>query len=130
MLAVTGSKPDAHVRFFFLALVALGSKPQRAQKGGFCAAALAGVASLGFAAGRLFSFFFAVAFITVLVQYIRLLAVTGSKLDVHVWLCFLAFGALGTTPQRGQKGELYVAALAAGASLGFWRGSLVFFLFF
>ena len=53
MLAVTGSKPDAHVRFFFLAFGALGSKSQRAQKGEFCAAALEEVASLGVCHGSL-----------------------------------------------------------------------------
>ena len=38
----------------------------------------------------------------------------------------LAFSALGSKPQRGQKGELCVAALAAVASLGVCHGSLVF----
>ena len=57
MLAVTGSKPDAHVRLFFLAFGALGSESQRAQKGGFCAAALEGVASLGVCRGSLNSHF-------------------------------------------------------------------------
>ena len=56
----------------------------------------------------------------------RLLAVTVSKSAVHVRLFFLAFGALGSNSQRGQKGELYVAALAAFASLGVRHGSLVF----
>ena len=59
-----------------------------------------------------------------------MLAVTGLKSDVHVRFFFLAFGALGTKSKRGQKGELYVAALAAGASLGVWRGSLVSGFFF
>ena len=52
-LAVTVSKSAVHVRFFFLAFGALGSKPQRAQKGGFCAAALEEVASLGVCRGSL-----------------------------------------------------------------------------
>ena len=59
-----------------------------------------------------------------------MLAVTVLKSAVHVLLFLLVFGALWTKPQRGQKGELYVAALAAVVSLGFCRGSLVFrFLF-
>ena len=68
MWAVTGSNPDAHVRFFFLALVALGSKPQRAPKGGFCAAALEEeVASLKVCRGSLNFRFFVVACIAILV---------------------------------------------------------------
>ena len=43
-----------HVRFVLLAFGALGGKSQRAQKGELCAAALAEVASLRLAAGRLF----------------------------------------------------------------------------
>ena len=60
----------------------------------------------------------------------RLLAVTVSKSAVHVRFFFLAFGALGTKSKRGQKGELYVAALAAVVSLGVCRRSLVFLFFF
>ena len=67
MLAVTGLKPDAHVRFVFFAFGALGSKSQRAQKGGFCAAALKGVAGLGVCRGSLNFHFFVGACIAILV---------------------------------------------------------------
>ena len=58
-MAVTGSNPAVHVRFFLLAFGALGRKSQRAQKGELCAAAMAEVASLGVGRGSLiFSRFF------------------------------------------------------------------------
>ena len=63
MLAVTGSNPAVHVRFFLLAFGALGRKSQRAQKGELCAAALAEVASLGVGRGSLiFPIFFDACF--------------------------------------------------------------------
>ena len=57
MLAVTGSKPDAHVRLFFLAFGALGSKPQSAKKAGFVRPHWRRLRIWGFAAGRLISIF-------------------------------------------------------------------------
>ena len=53
-MAVTGSNPAVHVRFFLLAFGALGRKSQRAQKGELCAAAMAEVASLEVGRGSLF----------------------------------------------------------------------------
>ena len=87
MLAVTGSKPDMYVRLIVLVFCALGTKSQRAKKGGLCAAALAEVASLRVCRGSLIYHF----------------------LSMRVWRCW---------------------SLAAGASLGVRRGSLVsvFFL--
>ena len=126
MLAVTGSKPDAHVRFFFLAFGALGSKSQRAQKGGFCAAALEEVASLGVCRGSLNFHFLS---LRVLQFWSNIYACWRSRFRNPRCTCgffSLAFSALGSKPQRGQKGELCVAALAAVASLGVCHGSLVF----
>ena len=54
MLAVAGSNPAVHVRWFLLlALCALGRKSQRAQKGELFAAALVEVARLMVGRGSL-----------------------------------------------------------------------------
>ena len=55
-----------------------------------------------------------------------MLAVTVLKSAVNMPLFFLAFGDLGSKPQRGIKGGFCAAALAEVASLVVCRGSLIF----
>ena len=88
---------------FFLAFGALGSKPQRLQKGGFCAAALEEVARFAVCRGSLIFHFFVVACFVVLVYYIRLMAITGSNPAVRVHFLLLAFGALGASRSARKK---------------------------
>ena len=84
----------------------------------------------GFAAGRFFSYFLS---LRVLQFWSNIYACWRSRFrkprctcDYSSWLLVL----WGPIHSAGKKGELYVAALAAGASLGVWRGSLVFRFFF